>query len=177
MLSRVHEHPGNFHIYLFMQMHCAQLRDLPATPIPYDDITPMMLLNSFTLIMVPELRIRSCRLRVGIIFFSFLSFFHLAEEEELLQKWLSRTHCSDESLGNSTRLGTGVIFLTPSPHCFGLMSIPHSICSGHVRIKQGTCFPPCSVCSNKWRMKPGFQVTSDPFTAAFAELGCHLHPS
>lgn len=63
------------------------------------------------------------------LFFSILSFFHLAEEE-LLQKWLTRTQCWDEALGDNTRLGTGVIFLTPSLCCFGLMSIPHSICSG-----------------------------------------------
>lgn len=63
------------------------------------------------------------------LFFSILSFFHLAEEE-LLQKWLTRTWCWDEPLGSNTRLGTGVIFLTPSRCYFGLMSIPHSICSG-----------------------------------------------
>lgn len=111
------------------------------------------------------------------LFFSFLTFFRLAEEEELLHKCLTRTHGSDEPPGNNTRLGTGVIFVTPSPCCFGLMSIPHSICSGHVWIKQRTCFTPCSVCPNKGRVKQSFQATSAPFTIAFAELGCHLDPS
>lgn len=58
----VHVHPGIQGVkpgtasefpYLFAQAHCTQLRDLPATWVPEDDVAFMTLLNNFTLIIIP----------------------------------------------------------------------------------------------------------------------------